>query len=42
MPTETIIVLSGVIAAFAFFTVALTYSDLTWSKSPRRKGGGRR
>ena len=42
MPTETIIVLSAVIGAFAFFAGMLTFADLTWSKPPRRKGRERR
>ena len=42
MPTETIIVLAGVIALFAVFTIVVTYSDMTWSKPPRRKGVGQR
>jgi len=39
MPTETIIVLSGVMAAFVFFAVVVVFSDMTWSKTPRRKDG---
>lgn len=30
MPTETLIVLAGVLGAFAFFTVALVFVDMTW------------
>jgi hypothetical protein len=30
MPTETLIVLAGVLGAFAFFTVSLVFADLTW------------
>ena len=41
MPTETIVVLSAVIAAFAFFAAVVTYADMTWSKAPRRKDIGR-
>jgi hypothetical protein len=41
MPTETIIVLIGVIAAFVLFAAVLTYGDLTWSKAPPRKDAGR-
>ncbi len=37
MPTDTIIVVSGVLSAFAFFAVTLIYSDLTW----RPKGGAK-
>lgn len=32
MPLETIIVLTGVAAAFAFFAATLTYADLTWDR----------
>ncbi len=39
MPTETTVVLAGVMVAFAFFAVVLAYSDLTWSKAPRPKDG---
>ena len=39
MPTETIVVLAGVMAAFVFFGVVLAYSDMTWSKAPRRRDG---
>lgn len=39
MPTETIVVLAGVTAAFVFFGVVLAYSDMTWSKAPRRRDG---
>jgi hypothetical protein len=42
MPTETIIVVSAVTAAFAFFAAVLTYADMTWSKSPQRKDVARR
>ena len=40
MPTETIIVLSGVMIAFVFFACVLTYSDMTWSRAPRRMRDG--
>jgi hypothetical protein len=30
MPTETIVVLSGVVAAFAVFSVLLAFADATW------------
>lgn len=32
MPVENIIVLGGVIAAFAFFSVVLVFGDLTWKR----------
>ncbi len=35
MPTETLIVVAGVIGAFAFFTVAVVFVDMTW------RGAGR-
>ena len=35
MPSETIVVVSVVLAAFAFFAAVLTYSDLTWSRKQR-------
>jgi hypothetical protein len=30
MPTETLIVVAGVIGAFAFFTIAVVFADMTW------------
>ncbi|WP_268932171.1 hypothetical protein [Neoaquamicrobium microcysteis] len=40
MPTETIITLGGIIAAFAFFAAVLTFADMTWDRGgkslPRR------
>ena len=42
MPTETIIVLSAVTAAFAFFAAVLSYADMSWSKSMQRKDAERR
>lgn len=42
MPTHTIITLSGVLAAFVFFACVLTYSDLTWSKAPKRSDAKKR
>jgi hypothetical protein len=39
MPTETIVVVAAVMAAFVFFAVVLAYSDMTWSKTPRRRSG---
>lgn len=30
MPTETLIVVAGVIGAFAFFTIAVVFVDMTW------------
>jgi hypothetical protein len=36
MPVDTILVLSGVLAAFAFFAATLTYSDMTWEPRHRR------
>nr|WP_292773908.1 hypothetical protein [Mesorhizobium sp.] len=38
MPTETIVVLSAVVATFVFFAAVVTYGDMTWSKAPQRKG----
>ena len=29
MPTETVILVAGVLAAFAFFTIALLFVDMT-------------
>jgi len=40
MPTESIVVVVAVVAAFVFFAGVVTYSDMTWS--PRGKGGERR
>lgn len=37
MPTETIITVTGVIAAFGFFAVVLAYSCLTYA--PAHKSG---
>lgn len=42
MPTETIVVLSAVIAAFVFFAAALAYGDMTWSRPQRYRTAGRR
>ena len=42
MPTETIVVLSAVIAAFVFFAAVLTYGDMTWSRPLQRKDNRRR
>ncbi len=41
MPTETIVVLSAVVAAFVFFAAVVTYGDMTWARAPRRKGSSR-
>jgi len=35
MPTDTLIVVAGVVAAFAFFTVAVVFVDMTWNGSRR-------
>lgn len=32
MPTETILALGVILAAFAFFATALTYADMTWDR----------
>ncbi len=37
MPTDSIIIVSAVTAAFVFFAAVVTYSDMTWAKAPRRK-----
>ena len=41
MPTETVVVLSAVTAAFIFFAAVLAYGDLTWSRAPRRRDTAR-
>ncbi len=33
MPTETLLVVAGVAATFAIFTVAVVFVDLTWSRA---------
>lgn len=33
MPTDTMIVLAGVVGAFAFFTAVLLFVDATWKPS---------
>lgn len=33
MPAETVIVVSGVLAAFAFFSAVVVFGDLTWKSS---------
>ena len=40
MPTESIIVTSAVVAAFAFFAAVVIFTDMTWSRSKSRKNGG--
>ena len=35
MPTETVVVVAVVLAAFAFFAATLTYSDLTWNRKSK-------
>lgn len=40
MPMENLIVLGGVVAAFAFFSAIIIFGDLTWKRGPldtRRK-----
>ncbi|MCX7305822.1 MAG: hypothetical protein NTV73_16055 [Hyphomicrobiales bacterium] len=37
MPTESIVVVAAVVAAFVFFAAVVTYSDMTWAKAPRGK-----
>lgn len=37
MPTETIVVVSAIVAVFVFFAAVVTYGDMTWSKAPQRK-----
>jgi hypothetical protein len=37
MPTDTILVLGGVLAAFVFFACVLTFADMTWSRPARRR-----
>jgi hypothetical protein len=32
MPAETLIVVTGVVAAFAFFSVIVVFGDLTWKR----------
>jgi multisubunit Na+/H+ antiporter MnhC subunit len=33
MPTETILVVSAIVAGFAFFAAVVTIADMTWDKS---------
>ncbi len=35
MPTDTLIVIASVVGAFAFFTVAVVFVDMTWSGTRR-------
>lgn len=35
MPTDTIIVLACIGAAFGFFVTMLTIGDITWNRRPR-------
>ena len=37
MPTETLFVVTGVLAAFAFFSAIVIFGDMTWN---RTKGAG--
>lgn len=37
MPTETIITVVGVLAAFGFFAIVLAYSSLTSERTPKKK-----
>lgn len=32
MPAETLLIVCGILAVFAFFAGALTYADMTWKK----------
>ena len=32
MPSDTLIVVAGVIAAFAFFSIVVAFGDLTWKR----------
>ena len=38
MPTESLIVVAGVFAAFAFFSVIVIYGDLTWNRAAKTPG----
>jgi|GEM_PF-4733007 hypothetical protein len=33
MPTDTVVVVALILAAFAFFAGTLTYADLTWNRN---------
>jgi hypothetical protein len=33
MPTETLLVVAGVAATFAVFTIAVVFVDMTWSRA---------
>jgi hypothetical protein len=35
MPTDTLIVIASVFGAFAFFTVAVVFVDMTWNDKRR-------
>jgi hypothetical protein len=32
MPTDTLIVVAGVIGAFAFFSIVVIFGDMTWKR----------
>jgi uncharacterized RDD family membrane protein YckC len=37
MPTDSIIIVSAVVAAFVFFAAVVSYADMTWSTARRRR-----